>query len=93
MNYKNLKRRPAQDRDKRLHRILSILAILQGVRVSGCPGVRVSGCPGVRVSALADEFNVSPRQILRDLNSLSVAGFPLESVRGYRDNIWKLINT
>jgi len=92
MNW-NFKRRPAADKDKRLYRILNILARLQGVRVSGCPGVRVSGCPGVRVSALADDFNVSQRQVQRDLNALSTAGFPLECVWEGREMVWKMIKT
>ena len=89
----NFKRRPATERDTRLHRIFQILAMLQGVRVSGCPCVRVSGCPCVRVSELADEFNVSQRQVQRDLNTLSTAGFPLECVWEGRKMVWKLIST
>ena len=89
MNW-NFKRRPTEEKDKRLYRILSILAMLQGIRVSGYSGVRVSECPSVQVSKLSEEFNVSERQVLRDLNSLSVAGFPLETTREGHNIFWKL---
>jgi predicted DNA-binding transcriptional regulator YafY len=42
---------------------------------------------------MAVEFNVSQRQILRDITSLSTAGFPLEAVHEYPGVIWRLIKT
>lgn len=68
------------EKDRRLHRCLSIFFIMQNGRK-------------VEAQILANQFGVNKRSILRDLNALDVAGFALmykiNNLRKGRKCFWR----